>query len=179
MNVDENLNGLTEPVDNGHKAHVDNSKDPKEDSELDVESEGIPEGLFSEPESVNDETELDWINLIDIAMEQMTSEAEEQNSEPLLPTFCQEEAKIDKVSPEKNPWYPFLNKEYLVGSLLIEESVFGNPMFALNAKELIADDLMNPCVFRHVNFVPEETDGFNVYKTSQSTKWLKELQPDL
>ncbi|PLW37357.1 hypothetical protein PCANC_19651 [Puccinia coronata f. sp. avenae] len=150
MNVDENLNGLTEPVDNGHEAHVDNSKDPKEDSELDVEAKGIPEGLFSEPESDNDETELEWIDLINIAMEQMTSEAEEQiNSEPLLPTFRQEEAKIDKVSPEKNPWYPFLNKEQMQAkirslinhTIIEEESVFGNPMFALNAKELIADIL--------------------------------------
>jgi hypothetical protein len=38
---------------------------------------------------------------------------------------------------------------------------------------------MNPCVAPHIDFVSEETHGHNLYKTSQSSKWLKELQPDV
>ncbi|PLW43951.1 hypothetical protein PCASD_06497 [Puccinia coronata f. sp. avenae] len=48
-------------------------------------------------------------------------------------------------------WYPFKNKE----------------------------ELSNPYVNPHLDFYPEETHGFNVYKSSQSKKWLKDLPHDL
>jgi hypothetical protein len=38
---------------------------------------------------------------------------------------------------------------------------------------------MNPLVAPHLDFVREETHGVNIYKSSQSEKWLKHLQPDL
>ncbi|EFP91328.2 uncharacterized protein PGTG_16982 [Puccinia graminis f. sp. tritici CRL 75-36-700-3] len=64
-------------------------------------------------------------------------------------------------------------------TIVEEESVFGQPVFGLNAKELIRDDLMNPLVVPHMDFLPEETLGKNVYKSSQSAKWLKHMLPDL
>jgi hypothetical protein len=38
---------------------------------------------------------------------------------------------------------------------------------------------MNPLVAPHLDFFPEETHGKNIYKSSQSTKWLKYTEPDL
>ncbi|KAI9628456.1 hypothetical protein H4Q26_018057 [Puccinia striiformis f. sp. tritici PST-130] len=41
-------------------------------------------------------------------------------------------------------------------SIIQKESVFNQPMFGLDMKELIADDLMNPLVAPHLEFVPEK-----------------------
>jgi hypothetical protein len=38
---------------------------------------------------------------------------------------------------------------------------------------------MNPCVAPHIDFIPKESHGHNICKTSQSSKWLKELKPNL
>jgi hypothetical protein len=90
-------------------------------------------------------------------------------------------------------------------SIIQKESVFGQPMFGLEIKELISDvstyfvlvpnclrhllildclgfsykDLQNPLVVPHLEFVPEEAHGSNIYKLSQSAKWLKHLDSDL
>jgi len=34
-------------------------------------------------------------------------------------------------------------------------------------------------VVEHLDFLPEESHGNNIFKLSQSTKWLKDLSPDL
>jgi hypothetical protein len=38
---------------------------------------------------------------------------------------------------------------------------------------------MNPLVAPHLEFLPEETHGLNVYKLSQSAKWLKHTKSHL
>jgi hypothetical protein len=40
-------------------------------------------------------------------------------------------------------------------------------------------DLMNPLVAPRLDFFLEETHGKNIYKSSQSSKWLKYTEPDL
>jgi hypothetical protein len=40
-------------------------------------------------------------------------------------------------------------------------------------------DLMNPLVAPHIQFIPEESHGRNIYKTSQLAKWLKYSELDL
>ncbi|POV99603.1 hypothetical protein PSTT_13685 [Puccinia striiformis] len=68
----------------------------------------------------------------------------------------------------------------LINHTVVEkETVFGQPVFGLNARELIRDDLMNPLVAPHLEFVPEDARGRDIYKMSQSSKWLKHLNPDL
>jgi hypothetical protein len=38
---------------------------------------------------------------------------------------------------------------------------------------------MNPLVSPHLEYIPEQAHGENIYKLSQSAKWLKHLAPDL
>ncbi|EFP83637.2 uncharacterized protein PGTG_09350 [Puccinia graminis f. sp. tritici CRL 75-36-700-3] len=52
-------------------------------------------------------------------------------------------------------------------------------MFALDAREIISDDLRNPLVAPHLDFLPEDAHGKGIFKTSQSAKWLKHLAPDI
>ncbi|PLW22365.1 hypothetical protein PCASD_15908 [Puccinia coronata f. sp. avenae] len=226
MDTDQNLNEAPLFVDEREGPTLDDFQNSED--EPDGEAEGIPDSIFSEEEPDDNETELNWIDMIDVAMEQIGSEPKDRTCNPPFSNFCQEETMIDDLTPDKTSWYPFLNKEYLVASLLVgylykiisrdmyhqiqsiltlyhvilprweaiqhmrakiqtlinhtiieKESVFGNPMFALNAKEIISDDLMNPLVAPHIDFFAEETKGNNIYKASQSNKWLKELAPDL
>ncbi|POW09572.1 hypothetical protein PSTT_06742, partial [Puccinia striiformis] len=68
----------------------------------------------------------------------------------------------------------------LMGGLARDaETVFGQPVFGLNARESIRYDLMNPPVVPHLEFVPEDAHRRDIYKMSQSSKWLKHLERDL
>ncbi|POW16529.1 hypothetical protein PSTT_01339, partial [Puccinia striiformis] len=60
-----------------------------------------------------------------------------------------------------------------------KETVFGQPVLGLNARELIRDDLMNPLILPHLEFVPQDAHGLDIYKMFQLSKWLKHLKPDL
>jgi hypothetical protein len=40
-------------------------------------------------------------------------------------------------------------------------------------------DLRNPLVAPHLDFLPEDAHGKGIFKTSQSAKWLKHLAPDI
>ncbi|POW18333.1 hypothetical protein PSHT_05902 [Puccinia striiformis] len=190
--------------------------------------EEVPLSLLEEKESDGKEGELSWTDMIGIAVGQIDSEPEDAILDATSPLFCQEEEKIKGMRPENSAWYPFLNKEYLISSLLLgylhklishdlyhqirsfftayhiklprwealremrakirtllnhtvveKETVFGQPVFGLSARELIRDDLMNPLVAPHLEFVPEDAHGRDIYKMSQSSKWLKHLEPDL
>ncbi|KAA1068266.1 hypothetical protein PGTUg99_030554 [Puccinia graminis f. sp. tritici] len=176
-----------------------------------IELEDVPLEIFEEDKFEDKEAELTWMGFIEIAVGQIRSEPEENTPDESMPLFDQVEEKIKKMTPDNSTWYPFLSREYLVGSLFIgylhkiitrdmyhqirtiltlyhvilpcwealrqmrskirtlitrtvieKESVFGQPMFGLKASELIGDDLMNPLVAPHLDFVPEETHGFNV-----------------
>ncbi|PLW04511.1 hypothetical protein PCANC_27956 [Puccinia coronata f. sp. avenae] len=95
-------------------------------------------------------------------------------------------------------WYPFKNKEPNstdshscwndTTTLDIIASIEGtDPRVAktgIKAQDeregdTVLFELSNPYVNPHLDFYPEETHGFNVYKSSQSKKWLKDLPHDL
>jgi hypothetical protein len=38
---------------------------------------------------------------------------------------------------------------------------------------------MNPLVSPHLDHIPQQAHGKDIYKLSQSEKWLKDLAPDL
>ncbi|KAI7941230.1 hypothetical protein MJO29_013304 [Puccinia striiformis f. sp. tritici] len=210
----------------------ESSRPPTEEARgenLPVEDvEGVPLSTFEEEGSDDEEGELNWTDMIGIAVGQINLEPEDAILDATSPLFRREEEEIRKIRPNNTAWYPFLNKEYLIGSLLLgylhklisrdlyhqirsvftayhihlprwealretrakirtlidhtiieKETVFGQPVFGLNARELIRDDLMNPLVAPHLEFVPEDAHGRDIYKMSQSSKWLKHLEPDL
>ncbi|KAA1076437.1 hypothetical protein PGT21_007160 [Puccinia graminis f. sp. tritici] len=182
----DGVSDLLEPVigmNEGQPDQVD-----ADESELDEESEEIPPGTFAEEESDDEEAELSWMDFVGVAIGQIDSEPEDLDLPLSSPLFRREEAKIKKIRPDNSTWYPFLNKEYLIGSLLIgylhklisrdmyhlirsvftvcdvrlprwealrmmranirtlinrtiveKETVFGQPVFGLNASELISD----------------------------------------
>ncbi|KAI7943268.1 hypothetical protein MJO29_013112 [Puccinia striiformis f. sp. tritici] len=150
--------------------------------------EEVPLSLLEEKESDGKEGELSWTDMIGIAVGQIDSEPEDAILDATSPLFCQEEEKIKGMRPENSAWYPFLNKEYLISSLLLgylhklishdlyhqirsfftayhiklprwealremrakiqtllnhtvveKETVFGQPVFGLSARELIRD----------------------------------------
>lgn len=51
-------------------------------------------------------------------------------------------------------------------------------MHTLSLKTILGLELANPMVEPHIQYYPELSDGRQVYKLSQSTKWLMELGPD-
>ncbi|PLW26323.1 hypothetical protein PCANC_27603 [Puccinia coronata f. sp. avenae] len=68
-------------------------------------------------------------------------------------------------------------QQLLKSSIRFDVSVFDNPCFSLSARSLIAQDLANPLVSKHLDYYPHMTEGRNIYKFSQSRKWLELLAP--
>ncbi|KAA1082180.1 hypothetical protein PGTUg99_025472 [Puccinia graminis f. sp. tritici] len=58
-------------------------------------------------------------------------------------------------------------------------SVFENKCYSVSVASLLRQELSNPYVHPHLDFYPEECHGLDIYKTSQCSKWLKGLAPDL
>ncbi|KAA1100370.1 hypothetical protein PGTUg99_023983 [Puccinia graminis f. sp. tritici] len=194
----------------------------------DDESDVVPINLFEDGESEHEEEEMDWLNLLGVAIDQIDDEPADSFEEHPVPAYQRDVVEIEEITTIDSPWFPFVNKEYLIGSLLVgylhklisrdlyhqirsiltlcqtnlpgwdalrstrkkirlmshhslveKESAFGKPMFALDLREIISDDLRNPLVVPHLDFLPEDTHGRDIFKTSQSAKWLKHLEPDL
>jgi hypothetical protein len=82
-----------------------NSSDLSEDP-----AEVVP-SIFEEEDSDNKEAELQWTDMIDVAVGQITAEPEETTLAATSPLFQREEAEIDKMASSDSTWYPFLNKE--------------------------------------------------------------------
>ncbi|KAI7938826.1 hypothetical protein MJO28_014405 [Puccinia striiformis f. sp. tritici] len=231
MVVDEGISQVEPVVDDTPENHLAGWLEPNV-TEIVDNPPIIPLDMFNQEESGNenddDREELLWMQFLDIAIGQISSEPEGLAEETSVPSFRREEEKIENVTPDNSIWFPFLNKEYMIASLLVgylhkiisrdlyhqiravftvyhiqlprweavrqmratirsmsnhsiiqKESVFNQPMFGLDMKELIADDLMNLLVAPHLEFVPEEAHGTDIYKFAQSTKWLKHLDSDL
>ncbi|POW12028.1 hypothetical protein PSTT_04775 [Puccinia striiformis] len=53
----------------------------------------------------------------------------------------------------------------------------GKTCFALSAKEIIKQELLNPLVNQHMEYFPQDSEGQNIFKLSQSQRWLSELSP--
>ncbi|EFP80075.2 uncharacterized protein PGTG_05300 [Puccinia graminis f. sp. tritici CRL 75-36-700-3] len=119
MIVDEDISQL-EPV-------IDCNQDPSganseaDDEKLtDEEIDEIVPGTFEVEESVDDkEAKTTCMDLVGVAVGQINLEPPMDTLADLSPLFCREEEKIKKVSPDNSAWYPFLSKEYLMGSLLV------------------------------------------------------------
>ncbi|EFP90060.2 uncharacterized protein PGTG_15908 [Puccinia graminis f. sp. tritici CRL 75-36-700-3] len=197
-------------------------------NETDDESDVVPISLFEDGESEHEEEELDWLNLLGVAIDQIDDEPADSFDGLLVPAFQRDLAEIEEIMTVDSAWFPFVNKDYLIGSLFVgylhkiisrdlyhqiqsiltlhhihlpgwetlrrtrqkirlmshhslveKESLFGQPMFALDAREIISDDLRNPLVAPHLDFLPEDAHGKGIFKTSQSAKWLKHLAPDI
>ncbi|CAH7669173.1 hypothetical protein PPACK8108_LOCUS3748, partial [Phakopsora pachyrhizi] len=58
-------------------------------------------------------------------------------------------------------------------------SVIGNPITTLSIQGLLTQELGNTIVCKYLEFYPEDTNGENVYKYSQSAKWLHQYPRDL
>ncbi|KAH9808465.1 hypothetical protein DFH28DRAFT_909450 [Melampsora americana] len=58
-------------------------------------------------------------------------------------------------------------------------SPLGNPCFTLSVCDIISQELSNPEVGPHVEFLPENDKGVIVDRYSQSKKWREDLPPSL
>ncbi|KAI9603142.1 hypothetical protein H4Q26_002456 [Puccinia striiformis f. sp. tritici PST-130] len=56
-----------------------------------------------------------------------------------------------------------------------KNSSTGKACFSLSAKNIVAHELSNPLVNPHLDFFPIDAKGKNVFKLSQSKRWLQDL----
>ncbi|KAH9807690.1 hypothetical protein DFH28DRAFT_1202848, partial [Melampsora americana] len=63
--------------------------------------------------------------------------------------------------------------------ILERTSPLGNPCFTISVCDVISQELGNPEVAPHIEFVPENDDGVTVDRYSQSKKWRESLSPSL
>ncbi|KAA1096361.1 hypothetical protein PGT21_014028 [Puccinia graminis f. sp. tritici] len=57
-------------------------------------------------------------------------------------------------------------------------SILGNPTYALSIQKILAQEVGNPLVTRAMDYYPEDARGKNIFKLSQSKKWLEDMAPD-
>jgi hypothetical protein len=57
-------------------------------------------------------------------------------------------------------------------------SILGNPTYALSIEKILGQEIRNPLVTRAIGYYPEDARGKNIFKLSQSKKWLKDMDPD-
>ncbi|KAI7938280.1 hypothetical protein MJO28_015200 [Puccinia striiformis f. sp. tritici] len=66
-------------------------------------------------------------------------------------------------------------RNYLNVQINVANSVWGVPCAALSLKDILQKELSNPLVAPFLDFYPEDAKGLDVYKLSQSKKWLELL----
>ncbi|KAI7937656.1 hypothetical protein MJO29_014971 [Puccinia striiformis f. sp. tritici] len=66
-------------------------------------------------------------------------------------------------------------RNYLNVQINVANSVWGVPCAALSLKDILRKELSNPLVAPFLDFYPEDAKGLDVYKLSQSKKWLELL----
>ncbi|EFP87206.2 uncharacterized protein PGTG_12790 [Puccinia graminis f. sp. tritici CRL 75-36-700-3] len=57
-------------------------------------------------------------------------------------------------------------------------SILGNPTYALSIQKILAQEVGNPLVTQAMDYYPEDARGKNIFKLSQSKKWLEDMDPD-
>ncbi|KAI8446222.1 hypothetical protein BY996DRAFT_8458912 [Phakopsora pachyrhizi] len=110
------------------------------------------------------------------------SDAESINSNIMFETNIE-----DDLLGDSEDWYPFTKKESAKAKLQkkskckehISVSVLGNPISTVGIEGLLNQELGNPLVSTCLEFYPEQPAGKNIYKLSQSKKWLQEYPRDL
>ncbi|KAH9808247.1 hypothetical protein DFH28DRAFT_1196797 [Melampsora americana] len=70
-------------------------------------------------------------------------------------------------------------KDRLGLRVLEKTSPLGNPCFTLSVADIISQELSNPEVASHIEFLPESDKGVTVDRYSQSKKWREDLPPSL
>jgi hypothetical protein len=74
----------------------------------------VPLDVYKEDDSDNKTikaAELTWMQFLELAIRQISSEPDELSDVYLIPLFCQGEVKIEDVTPNSSVWFPFPNKE--------------------------------------------------------------------
>ncbi|EHS62788.1 uncharacterized protein PGTG_22700 [Puccinia graminis f. sp. tritici CRL 75-36-700-3] len=119
MIVDEDI-GQLEPVIDCNQDPSGANLEANNEKATDKEIDEIVPGTFEVKESEDDEeAETTWMDLVGVAVDQIDLEPPMDTLDDSSPLFRREEEKIKKVSPDNSAWYPFLSKEYLMGSLLV------------------------------------------------------------
>jgi hypothetical protein len=83
-------------------------------SEATHEPNIIPLDVFEEEDSDNktdNAAELTWMQFLELAIGQISSEPDELADVDSIPSFRQEEVKIEDVTPDSSVWFPFPSKE--------------------------------------------------------------------
>ncbi|PLW36311.1 hypothetical protein PCASD_15932 [Puccinia coronata f. sp. avenae] len=75
-----NLNDLGAIVEDESEHHLENLSNAA--NNLEIKAEGIPDEFFLEEESNPEEAKLNWEDIIDIAMEQVSLQLEEHDLQP-------------------------------------------------------------------------------------------------
>jgi hypothetical protein len=84
--------------------------------------EAVP-SIFEEEDSDDEEGELEWTDMIDVAVGQISSEPQDNILATTSPLFQREEAEIEKLAPNNFVWYPFLNKEGIMKANIKEDKM--------------------------------------------------------
>ncbi|PLW06567.1 hypothetical protein PCANC_26024 [Puccinia coronata f. sp. avenae] len=111
----------------------------------------------------------DWTVLLEAELDALEENAaqEEEHASSLPPS------PPAASTADHTEWYPFKSKMELIGSLIMGHT---HSMLS-SARSLLSQDLSNPLVAKHIDFYPEMTNGLDIYKFSQSKKWLQDLLP--
>ncbi|KAA1130767.1 hypothetical protein PGTUg99_014683 [Puccinia graminis f. sp. tritici] len=56
-------------------------------------------------------------------------------------------------------------------------SIFSTPTYRLSLPRILAQEVANPQVSPVIDYYPQQANGQNIYKLSQSAKWLSDLEP--
>ncbi|KAI9617966.1 hypothetical protein KEM48_006904 [Puccinia striiformis f. sp. tritici PST-130] len=59
------------------------------------------------------------------------------------------------------------------------QTVLSNRTFSLSVKNIIANELANPLVMSHMEFVPHDPQGHDIHALDQSQKWREDLPRNL
>ncbi|KAI7939536.1 hypothetical protein MJO29_014272 [Puccinia striiformis f. sp. tritici] len=125
MVVDEGISQVEPVVDDTPENHLAGWLEPNV-TEIVDDPPIIPLDMFNQEESGNenddDREELLWMQFLDIAIGQISSEPEGLAEETSVPSFRREEEKIENVTPDNSIWFPFLNKEVRKNFSILQES---------------------------------------------------------
>jgi hypothetical protein len=77
----------------------------------DDESDVVPINLFEDGESEHEEEEMDWLNLLGVAIDQIDDEPADSFEENPVPAYHRDVVEIEEITTIDSPWFPFVNKE--------------------------------------------------------------------
>ncbi|KAI8453482.1 hypothetical protein BY996DRAFT_6414633 [Phakopsora pachyrhizi] len=154
-----------------------------EDSE-DYETRGKPDIRFSTKEFTDQEFTSGGEILDDSQSQISITSSNSQGDE-----CCMEDLIIDPGSNTGNmgdssDWFSFRQKDTVQTAKtklqkISSQGILGNPMTTVSIQGLLTQELGNPIVTNYLEYYPEDPEGENIYKLSQSQKWLYQYPRDL